>query len=222
MDVLSALRALDPFDDSQWTTTGLPRLDALGAIMGVDSVSRSDVTAVAPGFTRASRQLPTAEADAPPADATAEAGGAAALGVAERPEDTAAPAGALPPWEDDGPKAADDGLSAQAKRVATLQARMEGLRQQEGALAAFIRETEADLDRAQAELDQVEPPLHEMESIKRWQQAQHEQRARQAEAMQAVRAAAQGLAPISPIDQAFLQARRPTMPPLNPGNGVRK
>jgi hypothetical protein len=51
MDIRGALSKLDPNNDEQWTADGLPRIDALEAL-GLKGVTRGQVTAVAPTFTR--------------------------------------------------------------------------------------------------------------------------------------------------------------------------
>lgn len=46
--ILNALKTLDPNNPDQWTNDGLPKVDALG----VQGIKRSDITQVAPHFTR--------------------------------------------------------------------------------------------------------------------------------------------------------------------------
>lgn len=52
LDIKSALGQLDTSKDEQWTSDGLPRLDALKALTGDASLTREKVEAEAPGFTR--------------------------------------------------------------------------------------------------------------------------------------------------------------------------
>lgn len=68
MDILSALATFDPIDDLHWTTDGAPRLDVLAMRLGVSSVTRQQVRAVAPEFHRDNLKL-TID---PPAPAPAE------------------------------------------------------------------------------------------------------------------------------------------------------
>lgn len=49
--ILAALKKLDPKNDNQWTSDGLPKLESLKFHVG-DSVTREQVNAVAPSFTR--------------------------------------------------------------------------------------------------------------------------------------------------------------------------
>lgn len=64
MDIRGALQKLDPTRDEQWTTDGLPRIDALEAI-GLKGVTRGQVTAVAPTFTRFNTNLEEEGEDLP-------------------------------------------------------------------------------------------------------------------------------------------------------------
>jgi len=52
MDIKQALQYLDPNDDAQWTTEGLPRLEAVAALVG-KPVRRQEVTDASPQFNRA-------------------------------------------------------------------------------------------------------------------------------------------------------------------------
>ena len=49
----NALLQLDTESDNHWTADGLPRLDTVKFISGVSNVTRADLTAAAPGFSRA-------------------------------------------------------------------------------------------------------------------------------------------------------------------------
>ena len=49
----NALLQLDTTNDNHWTADGLPRLDTVKFISGVSNVTRADLTAAAPGFSRA-------------------------------------------------------------------------------------------------------------------------------------------------------------------------
>jgi len=52
MDLRQALDQLDPANDEHWTADGLPRMDALVAILGDATITRAAVTAAAPGLNR--------------------------------------------------------------------------------------------------------------------------------------------------------------------------
>lgn len=61
MEIVEALNKLDPSDDSQWTSEGLPKLDTVRQLVDNSSLIRKDITEAAPEFGRASRsflQLP--------------------------------------------------------------------------------------------------------------------------------------------------------------------
>lgn len=59
-DIIAALKKLDPEDESHWTIDGAPRLDALA---GLVAVTRQQVAAAAPQFSRTSLDLPDLEAE---------------------------------------------------------------------------------------------------------------------------------------------------------------
>lgn len=60
--ILNALLQLDVNNDEHWTSDGLPRMDAVEAIVGDKGITRQQVTAAKPGFSRA---LAAAGAQAP-------------------------------------------------------------------------------------------------------------------------------------------------------------
>lgn len=60
--LLAALAQLDTANDNHWTAEGSPRLDAIKFLMGGTAVSREDVGAVAPGFSRANPVAPASNA----------------------------------------------------------------------------------------------------------------------------------------------------------------
>lgn len=67
MELLTALAQLDPLEDAHWTTDGVPRLDILATMLGVPAVTRAQLRAVAPEFTRENPKLPGAVQPAPAA-----------------------------------------------------------------------------------------------------------------------------------------------------------
>lgn len=50
--LLKAVHSLDPKDDSHWTKDGKPAMTAVEKLYGAADVTRADVEAVAPGYTR--------------------------------------------------------------------------------------------------------------------------------------------------------------------------
>jgi len=52
MTIEQALASLDATDDAQWTAAGLPRLEVVRELTGDASLSREDIEAAAPGFSR--------------------------------------------------------------------------------------------------------------------------------------------------------------------------
>lgn len=82
MSLAGALASLDPANDADWTSSGLPRIEALEALTGVP-VSRADVDDLAPDLRRDGAPEPS---DPPPADNAHVADGAEQF-----PETVAAP-----------------------------------------------------------------------------------------------------------------------------------
>ena len=60
MDIKEALAQLDTLDDDQWTTDGAPKTETVSEIMG-SKVSRADITAAAPKFSRSNGDLEEVE-----------------------------------------------------------------------------------------------------------------------------------------------------------------
>ncbi len=50
--IVEALSKLDPADDANWTADGKPKMAALEALLGRTDITRAQVEAAAPGFTR--------------------------------------------------------------------------------------------------------------------------------------------------------------------------
>ena len=50
--IVEALTKLDPADDTAWTAEGKPKMAALEALLGRTDITRAQVEAAAPGFTR--------------------------------------------------------------------------------------------------------------------------------------------------------------------------
>ncbi len=102
----AALKGLDVGNENHWTADGLPRLDTVKMLVGDQSITRDQVTAAAPGFTRASaaaaaQPQPPAVPPAPNAETPPAPPAAAASVVPAAPAAPAAPALAgLPPGAD--------------------------------------------------------------------------------------------------------------------------
>lgn len=50
--IKAGLYQLDPADDAHWTAPGLPRLDLVRQLSGVDDASRAEINAAMPGYDR--------------------------------------------------------------------------------------------------------------------------------------------------------------------------
>lgn len=62
--IREALLGLDPQNDEHWTADGAPRLDVLANALGDQKVTRADVLAAAPGFSRENPVLQDPEPEA--------------------------------------------------------------------------------------------------------------------------------------------------------------
>ena len=60
MEILHALKSLDPEDPKHWSTMGLPRVDVVSKILG-QKVKRGAIADAAPNFTRENREIPAPE-----------------------------------------------------------------------------------------------------------------------------------------------------------------
>lgn len=48
----AAVKSLDPNDDTHWTAKGLPAIEAVSKAYGKSNLTRADIEAAAPGYTR--------------------------------------------------------------------------------------------------------------------------------------------------------------------------
>ena len=62
--ILEALGKLDPANENHWTADGLPRIETVRMLAGDQTISREQITAEAPDFSRTSSTIaPAAEAE---------------------------------------------------------------------------------------------------------------------------------------------------------------
>lgn len=59
--ILEALSKLDTNNDNHWTADGLPRIETVRMLSGDQSITREQITAEAPDFSRSSAVVPGAE-----------------------------------------------------------------------------------------------------------------------------------------------------------------
>jgi hypothetical protein len=64
MDILDALKQLDPKDDSQWTAEGAPKVAVVAQLIGDDTLKRKQIVEAAPDFTRESLLEASGDGDA--------------------------------------------------------------------------------------------------------------------------------------------------------------
>lgn len=50
--ILEALSQIDPLNDNQWTTDGVPKIEVVGRLVGDFSIRRQDIVSAAPAFNR--------------------------------------------------------------------------------------------------------------------------------------------------------------------------
>lgn len=65
--ILEALGKLDTANDNHWTADGLPRIETVRMLSGDQSITREQITAEAPDFSRSSAILPGGEDSKPAA-----------------------------------------------------------------------------------------------------------------------------------------------------------
>lgn len=59
--ILEALGKLDPANENHWTADGLPRIETVRMLAGDQSITREQITAEAPDFSRETAALPPTE-----------------------------------------------------------------------------------------------------------------------------------------------------------------
>jgi type IV secretory pathway VirB10-like protein len=147
--IIKALRELDVNNDNHWTDAGLPRVETVRMLAGNGSLSRDDVTAVAPEFTRQKPNLETAATSAPaalpvptppPAPVTPAAAPAAPVPAGETrtaAAETSTSANDAMPVE----ATASEGVLAEASELSRMQ--------------NYLSTLEGELDALQTEMDKV-------------------------------------------------------------------
>lgn len=208
-DIKAALAKLDPANDEHWTTDGLPRLDAIEALVG-SAVARKDITNAAPEFTRGVAQSVVDEArDEETAGPTDEDD---PLGDGAASADPQSPGSAQPPEGD--ASNADEGNDFEtaeadpAERKAALDAKIEQLENElidfDAGMAkarAYREDLETRVTRLRDLRQQEFPPMSPAEAIQAYQQRELEKRAAARGAMSALTK--------SPLDQSLTARRRP-------------
>lgn len=212
-DIKAVLAKLDPANDEHWTTDGLPRLDAVEALVGA-AVARKDITNAAPEFTRGVAQSvvdeardeetagPTDDEDDPLGDGAASAD-PRSPGSAQQPEGDAS--------DTDEGNDFETTETDPAERKEALDAKIERLENEiinfdaSMAKARVYREDLEDRVTKLRDLRQQEfPPMSPAEAIQAYQRRELEKRAE-------ARGASVALTK-SPLDQSLTARRRPRGP----------
>ncbi len=63
--ILEALGKLDPTNENHWTADGLPRIETVRMLAGNQTITREQITAEAPDFSRSANVVPGAEQPTP-------------------------------------------------------------------------------------------------------------------------------------------------------------
>jgi len=166
MDILEALKQLDPKNDEHWTGDGLPRMDAVEALVGDESIKRADVTAASPDFNREA------------AAATATFDGTDELTIDDMPEGAYSPDSELTlqeqlaDWE--AAQARDEESNKpspmdilQAQR-AELEQRLVGVSKKEAKLREKRRVIENQISAIGKRIDQITPSNYDQSEIMRY------------------------------------------------------
>ncbi len=175
--IVDALKKLDVKNDNHWTADGLPRLDTVKMLASDQTITRDQVAAAAPGFSRATAETwtPPTEGEAKSTDqqATQQEGQGGSTGSTEN----AAPAAPQPPAETPSSTepadqsgqqteqppvaqpapASSDEVEALEKALAAQSEKVEELRQARAKLEAeFVTERQKE-DDLRAKLEAVRP-----------------------------------------------------------------
>lgn len=205
--IRAALASLDPARDEHWTTSGLPAMGAVCSALGA-TVTRAQVEAAAPGFTRAAVAAAVTDASeaapaAPPPGPDPEADPLddqdhAALARSTAPDHVAR---YEPPAE----------LDLARLRVAELRAERSDLVRRIELAKGDLAELDQVIDEAEGEVARLCPPVSDAEAIRQVSDRADEERRKRVEA-----ARANGADPRSPLDRAIAAKNRgrPTYPLL--------
>jgi hypothetical protein len=208
--ILAALAALDPHNDEHWTSAGLPSMAAVTAMAG--EVTRRQVEAVAPEFSRTNLVLPAEDdepAVAPAAPAPAEVPAPIAAPVPSAPAELAEVAA-----QPEDPRAAAE-REAEA-RIADLVKTKAAAMARMAAAKAEADQVERDVAAVQRELEERFPPLSDAERYQQIVRRSQEERRKRVEQHQAAMAVL-GQTARSPLDRAMAARRgwgltRPSYP----------
>lgn len=181
MDPIEALESLDSENDAHWISNGLPKVEVVRQLTGIDEITRSMIDQVAPDYTRTNRFSLRDDAPEEPGD------DAAVPDTVETTEQTPDKDPKEDPEED--PEAREVGRHEAAEAlkndIAAAQARMLDIGEEQAALAEEMGNLEAQVRVMQITCDQLVPPLTHHQVVKQYQEAQIRQRQMQAAALQA-------------------------------------
>jgi hypothetical protein len=205
--IQKALTELDSSNNDHWTDDGLPRVEVIQVLLKDPSITRKDIRAAAPTFSRATTDTTEPE-DIQPGDPVVEAKNTTIVepdaeqlqhedGYNLDPKDPLSDAARLDP---------DQLKEVMAARITAAEARLEKARQTTRDAVAYEKKCTVWADQAKLNFNRVFPPMHPADAIKAHLASQLEQRYRAA-----------GLAPptlhgvspaLSPIEQTMMQRKR--------------
>lgn len=220
------LRQLDPDNDAQWTSQGLPRLEAVEELMG-ESVTRKQLTEVDPEFTRESHAASLRAPEQPPEALDPDEGAS--------PQDPAASQEAPLVAEPQVPKPP----APPVESVQHIPDSVDGMREKYTALQREIGQLEDDIKAIQRAIydrqvacnvlaERVERASREQRGspIQEYLRSQNALRAQRAERANAAAAAMGAVSVKAPIDRVRQRAtgygNRPTAPRANMAEAARQ
>jgi hypothetical protein len=193
--IKAALAKLDPKNDNHWTGDGLPRIETLRLLSGTPTLTREEVLAVAPTFSRQSAAAETAPAPSAAPAATADT----SKSVLAAPAAAAAPVVTGPTLDE---------------RYERAKFELGEMREAKQKLDQMYADQQALVDKLATELDGRKPPQHlqTMSAIQEYQRTQNELRAIRADKWATFKQSGVRLEDILPtkakVDQAYANRRK--------------
>lgn len=169
MDIIEALTALKSDNDEHWTNNGLPRVDVLKEMTGVDGLTRSVIDEAAPDYTRENRfdlvagdeqnqTPPPSVTPGPPVQTTDPS-------PPEQPTSD--------PVETEAPVESEESLNA---KIAEMRAERDELSQERARLDTAVKKIDDEIFLVEKARQALYPPVPQAVAVQRYNQSQQEQR----------------------------------------------
>ena len=209
--ILQALEQLDVDNDNHWTSDGLPRIDAVQALVE-GKVTREEITAASQGFSRQNLNLPTTVPNKPiaddgvetPAEEGSDADVAAILATTPLSNRPVASDGLGEDFQN--PEADEAELLAFKEATARLEVARKTLSQAQKAFATAQQEVDEFIRKKEADENTAESNVRTMQA---YQRSQAELRSRQVAQQNAVAEITQKLAAGALIPDVPVQGEAP-------------